>query len=228
LPLALGGLSGVALVLTGNMLVVLFLALVTLSAVYFITRDASLMKAASGITIVNTLVLFILMYSLRSTTFTLTIYDIAPILVAFLLLICDVAVLLLWQQLQLQDKKLKRKPPPINRTVIFTSVAILIVLGLLLFRPQADNGQTNINLVTQLSEVQDFRRKVEEGGISKFGITTDRQEGSYTIIKVFESFFDHITTFNWYRVDSKTGKVERQNIATDTWEEVSKWLLPQK
>lgn len=221
LPPVLGGTSGFTLAVTGNMLATLFLALITLSTTLFLTKEAFLMKVASGITIANTLVFFILMYSLRPTTFTLTFYDIAPILAALLLLVCDVAVLLLWQQLQLQDKKLKRKTPPINRTVIFTSVAILIVLGLLLLRPQADNGQTNIKLVSQLSEVQDFKKAVEENGRSTFGVTVDHQEGQYSVIRVFELFPDHITTFSWYRVDNKTGKVERQDIVTDTWEEVS-------
>lgn len=109
LPPTLGGLSGLAFALSGNMLAVLFLLLIALSAIFFLIRDTTLMKVALGITIFNTLALFILMYSLRPTTFTLTFYDIAPILAVLLLLVCDVTVLLLWQQLQLKDKKLKRK-----------------------------------------------------------------------------------------------------------------------
>ncbi|MBI4028889.1 MAG: hypothetical protein HY376_00810 [Candidatus Blackburnbacteria bacterium] len=220
-PPALGGSTGLTLALTGNMLAILFLALIILSTVLFLTRDGFLMKIASGITIVNTLVLFILMYSLRPTTFTLTFYDVAPILAALLLLVCDIAVLLLWQQLQLKDKKVKRKAPHLNKVVMSLSVAILIALGLFIFRPQVDDPQKGINLVSQLQEVQDFKKAVERSGRSKFAITTDRQEGHYSIIKVFESFPDHITTFNWYRVDNKSGKTYKHDLGNDTWEEVS-------
>lgn len=107
----------------------------------------------------------------------------------------------------------------LGRAVIFTGVTILIVLGFVLFRPQVDNGQNAIPLISQLSEVQDFKKAVEEHGRSKFGIAVDHQEGPYSVIKVFESFPDHITTFNWYRVGNKTAKVEKLDIATDTWNE---------
>ncbi|OGE31170.1 hypothetical protein A3C59_04150 [Candidatus Daviesbacteria bacterium RIFCSPHIGHO2_02_FULL_36_13] len=220
LPPALGGVSGLTLAFTGNMLATLFLVLIILSTILFFTKEAFFMKVAAGVTIVNTFVLFILMYSLRSTTFTLTPYDIAPIIAVLLLLVCDVVVLLLWQQLQLQDKSLRNKPHKLHRVVIFTLIAIFIVLGFLIFRSQERNEEREINAVLQLSEVQDFKKAVEENGKSKFAVTTDRQEGPYSIIKVFESFPDHITTFNWYKVKGKTGKVFRQDIATDTWEEV--------
>ena len=126
LPPALGGASGLTLAFTGNMLAALFLALIILSTILFLTREAFLMKVAVGITIVNTFILFTLMYSLRSTTFTLTPYDIAPIIAALFLLICDVTVLLLWQQLQLREKNLKTKSPQLSRIVIFISISILL------------------------------------------------------------------------------------------------------
>lgn len=71
-----------------------------------------------------------------------------------------------------------------------------------------------------LKEVKDFKTLVEKNGESKFGIAVDHQEFPYQVIKVFESFPDHITTFNWYKVDSNTGKIYRQDIPSDKWEEV--------
>lgn len=220
LPPALGSASGLTLALTGNMLAILFLVLITLSTILFFTKDPFRMKVAAGMTFTNTFVLFALMYSLRSTTFSLTFYDAAPIIAILVLLICDVAVLLLWQQMQLREKKLKRRFSKLGRTVIFTSVAILIVLGLFMFHSQVGNEQERIKLVSQLAEVQDFNRAVEENGRSKFEIAVDHQDKSYSVIRVFESFPDHITTFNWYRVDNKTRKIEKQDISTDTWIEV--------
>lgn len=221
LPPELGSASSLTLALTGNMLAILFLVLVTLSTILFFTKDPFHMKVAAGMTFTNTFVLFTLMYSLRSTTFTLTFYDIAPIMTILILLICDVAVLLLWQQLQLREKGVKRKTHDTNRIIIFVSVIILIILGLFMFSFKENNGPEGIKLVPQLQEVQEFKKAVEENSRSKFGITEDHQEGQYSIIKVFESFPDHITTFNWYRVNNKTGKIEKQDIATGTWEEIN-------
>lgn len=217
LPPALGGTSGLMLTLTGNMLAILFLALIILSSILFFTKKPFLMKVAAGLTFTNTFILFALMYSLRLTTFTLTLYDLAPIIAFLVLLICNVTVLLLWQQLQLKEKGVKSRPSKSVRAVIIAGVSILIVLGLFMFRSQVDNGQGGINHVSQLAEVQSFKKAVEENGRSKFAITVDRQDRSHSVIKVFESFPDHITTFNWYRVDNKTGKIEKLDIATDTW-----------
>ena len=71
-----------------------------------------------------------------------------------------------------------------------------------------------------LKEVKDFKTLVEKNGKSKFGIAVDHQELSSQVIKVFESFPDHITTFNWYKVDSNTGKIYRQDIPSGKWKEV--------
>lgn len=220
LPPTLGNASGLTLALTGNMLAILFLVLTILSAILFLTKGSSLMKIAAGFTFTNTFILFALMYSLRPTTFTLTLYDVAPTISFLVLLICDVAVLLLWQQLQLKKKGLKSRSPKLGRAVIFAGVAILMVLGSVLYSLQVDNGQEEVTLVSQLEEVQEFKKAVEENGRSKFAIAVDRQDESYSVIKVFESFPDHITTFNWYRVDNQTRKIEKLDIATDTWNEV--------
>lgn len=220
LPPVLGNPSGLTLALTGNMLAFLFLVLIILSAIFFLTKELSLMKIAAGLTFTNTFVLFTLMYSLRSTTFTLTLYDLAPIIAFLVLLICDVTVLLLWQQLQLKEKGVKKKTPKVNRVTVFVSIAIFTLLGLFVFGLKSDNGQKGVNLVLQLQEVQEFKKAVEENGRSKFSIAVDHQDESYSVIKVFESFPDHITTFSWYRVDNKTRKIEKQDILTATWIEV--------
>lgn len=217
LPPALGGTSGLMLTLTGNMLAILFLALIILSSILFFTKKPFLMKVAAGLTFTNTFILFALMYSLRSTPFTLTLYDLAPIIAFLVLLICDVTVLLLWQQMQLKEKGVKKKTPKVNRIIIFVSIAIFTLLGLFVFGIKGDNGQKGINLVLQLQEVQEFKKAVEENGRSKFSIAVDRQDEPYSVIKVFEAFPDHITTFNWYRVDNKARKIEKLDIATDTW-----------
>lgn len=64
------------------------------------------LKIASAATIVNTLAFFGVMYGFRPGTFVLTIYDIVPIVAAFLLLINSVVVLLLWQQLYVKKRKI--------------------------------------------------------------------------------------------------------------------------
>lgn len=108
LPPELGGISGFTLVLLGNILSVVFIILLLISTAIFFTKDPSLLKIAAIGTIVNTFILFILMYQLRPGTFVLTWYDIAPIVSILFLLVGDVVVLLLWQQLQLEERKRKK------------------------------------------------------------------------------------------------------------------------
>lgn len=109
LPPALSEKSGFALALEGNVLTLLFIILLLTSIVLFLTKEPSLLKFASGATVTNTFVLFILMMQLRPGTFVLTLYDIAPIVAAMMLLVSNVVVLLLWQQLQLKEKGGKKR-----------------------------------------------------------------------------------------------------------------------
>lgn len=108
LPPELGGKTGLTLVFEGNLLAVLFIILLFTSIVMFITKESFLLKLAAIATIICTFLLFALMLQLRPETFVLSWYDIAPIVAVLFLLVVDVAVLLLWQQLQLKERKGKR------------------------------------------------------------------------------------------------------------------------
>jgi len=109
LPPELGGKSGIGLVIQGNILAILFLLLIVGSTASFLNKELKILKYGMIGPILNIFILFILMYQLRSNTFVLTLYDIVPILAAFLLLINCVVVLLLWQQVNLKTKKRKWK-----------------------------------------------------------------------------------------------------------------------
>lgn len=109
LPLVLGGKSGLTLAMEGNILVVVFLILLVISALLFLTKSQSNLKIAAITVIINTFTLFALMMQLRPGTFTLTLADIVPIIAFILLLVCDVAVLLLWQQLQMKGQRGKKR-----------------------------------------------------------------------------------------------------------------------
>lgn len=105
LPPELGSKSGFTLAMGGNLLAVLFIFLIIVAVVLFLTKTPSNHKMAAVATIFNTFALFILMYQLRPGTFILTAYDIAPIIAFLFFLIGDLVVLLLWQQLQLKTRK---------------------------------------------------------------------------------------------------------------------------
>lgn len=109
LPPSLGGGSGFSLVLQGNVLSVLFVILLLTSTILFLTKEETFLKLAALTTIANTFILFALMYQLRPGTFTLTLFDIAPIIAVMFLLVGDLVVMLLWQQLQLKEKKGKKR-----------------------------------------------------------------------------------------------------------------------
>lgn len=104
LPPSLSGKNGIMLALDGNVSALLFLILLLISSVLFLLKDGVVLKFAAVATIVNTFILFFCMYQLRPQTFTLSLYDAAPIIAVLLLLVNDVVVLLLWQQLQLKNK----------------------------------------------------------------------------------------------------------------------------
>ncbi len=89
----------------GNVLAVLFIFLIIVPVILFLTKTPSNYKIASGATIANTFVLFALMYQLRPDTFILSLFDIAPIIAFMILLVGDVVVMLLWQQLDLKRRK---------------------------------------------------------------------------------------------------------------------------
>lgn len=109
--------SGFILAFEGNVLAVLFFIFLVISIMLFSTasdatpnnKSQSLFKIASVATIANTLILFILMMQVRPKTFTLSLFDIAPIIAVLFLLVNNVMVLLLWQQLQLKLKPGKKR-----------------------------------------------------------------------------------------------------------------------
>lgn len=105
LPLPLGGKSGLMLAIEGNILAVLFLIFLITSIILFMTKTPLNLKIASIATIINTFIFFALMMQIRPGTFTLSLFDLAPIIAFMFLLVCDVAVLFLWQQLQLKTRK---------------------------------------------------------------------------------------------------------------------------
>lgn len=108
--LSLSGKSGFAIAMEGNILAALFLIILIASIVLLLTKSQPNLKIASVGVIINTFTLFGLMVQIRPGTFTLTLFDIAPIIVFVFLLVCNVVVLLLWQQLQLgKNKKLNLK-----------------------------------------------------------------------------------------------------------------------
>lgn len=109
LPLSLGAKSGIALAIEGSILAVIFLILLVISTLLFLTKSQSNLKIASIAVIINTFTLFALMMQIRPGTFILSLFDLAPIIAFMFLLICDVAVLLLWQQLQLKARKEREK-----------------------------------------------------------------------------------------------------------------------
>lgn len=109
LPPSLGEKSGLTLALEGNVLALLFIILLVVSLLLCVFKDIQLLKLAAIITITNTFLLFGIMYQLRPGTFTLTLFDIAPIVAFMNLLVGNAVVLLLWQQLQLKQHKKRQK-----------------------------------------------------------------------------------------------------------------------
>jgi len=131
-PPELGGTSGVGLAFDGYFLAILLVVLLLIALVLFFQKEHLFLKIAAILTVLSTLVLFVFMLFLRPGTFTLSLYDIAPIVAVLILLVADIAVLLLWQQMQLQSKGevVPDKKKKINAVIISS---IPVILGVLLF-----------------------------------------------------------------------------------------------
>lgn len=108
-PAASGGKSGLYLLLAGNTRVVLLFTLIVLSTMLFITGNKLLLKLAVLLQISASIFIFVTMISLMPGTFVLRFSYVSPIIAALLLLTGDVSSLLLWQQLDLKERKIKRK-----------------------------------------------------------------------------------------------------------------------
>ncbi|OGG07426.1 hypothetical protein A2872_02385 [Candidatus Gottesmanbacteria bacterium RIFCSPHIGHO2_01_FULL_42_12] len=126
-----GVLTGLGLILESNPFVTLLGGLIVISALSFLSKDKTLLKAGA-VSHLSASVLFILtMMRLMPGTVTLTLELIAPIVATMILLVGNVVVLLLWQQLQL--KKIKKTARKGSVAVLPILLVCLLVLGLLAF-----------------------------------------------------------------------------------------------
>ncbi|MEK7543385.1 MAG: hypothetical protein AAB557_00790 [Patescibacteria group bacterium] len=105
LPIAQGATTGWELIQRGNILVISLGILVAGSVCCLLTKDRSLLKVGA-VSHMTASVLFILtMMRLMPGTLILTLHSIAPIIASLILLVGNVVVLLIWQQIQLMQKK---------------------------------------------------------------------------------------------------------------------------
>lgn len=109
IPQLVASRTGWQLFTEGHIDIALFFILLLGSIFLFLTKDKLFLKIASGFNIINSILIFVIMMRLMPGTFKLTLNDIAPIVAAMILLVSNVVVLLLWQQLQLKERKGKRR-----------------------------------------------------------------------------------------------------------------------
>ncbi|OGG15191.1 hypothetical protein A2773_04880 [Candidatus Gottesmanbacteria bacterium RIFCSPHIGHO2_01_FULL_39_10] len=125
-PLSMDGWTGFGLALQGNFLAALFFIFLLISLVLLFQKEYIFLKIASVLMVLLTLDLFALMLVVRPGTFTLSLYDIAPIIAALILLVADVSLLLLWQQMNLT---LKAAIVPGNRKKLFIGSASFLIIS---------------------------------------------------------------------------------------------------
>ena len=99
------GETGWELIMAGRGLVILVFGAVLLSAVLLFLSSSAANKAGAGLEGASAMLFIIMMVRLSPGTFALNANSIAPIIASLLLIINFVVVLLLWQQLQLKERK---------------------------------------------------------------------------------------------------------------------------
>src|SRR3990167_8197411 len=161
LPLDLGGSSAVVLALEGIGAASILLVLLIVSLILFFQKEYVFLKTASVLSVIATLDLFALMVIIRPATFTLSLYDIAPIVAVLILLILDVAVFLLWQQMQLlkKDEVVPDMRKKINAGII--SAVILILGAYLIVSGGSDTNITSVDYTDEQGVVVDPKEGIE-------------------------------------------------------------------
>lgn len=98
--------TGSGLILMGNFSLALLFLVLLISGMFFLLGFSKLLKAGAVLEIFATIFIFKIMMDLVPGTAPLLLRTSAPIFAAFLLLINSVVVLLMWHQLQKQQKKI--------------------------------------------------------------------------------------------------------------------------
>ncbi|OGM29994.1 hypothetical protein A2801_00550 [Candidatus Woesebacteria bacterium RIFCSPHIGHO2_01_FULL_41_10] len=83
-------------------------------------------------------------------------------------------------------------------------LVIVLIFGLVFFKPKTAKEQA-VDNVKKLPEVQQYLKDVPNGKVE-----VDSEEEGQINIHVYEIKDDHTATFNWYRVDVESGKMEPQ------------------
>lgn len=220
LPQSLGGQTGWELVRRGESAPAAVLLLIFVSILLLILKKAHLLKLAA-LTHMFTSVLFIVtMIKLLPDTYRFNLREIAPMIVALFLLIGNVAVLLLWQQVQMKEKTDKKSTSSFQPLFISAVVVFTLISALVFFQKKAIS---HVDTINSLAEVQEFKRAVEENKRSTFYISKEEfaTAQSGTVYRVYEIFPDHQTTFNRYTIDEK-GDILKYNGVLDTWDQVER------
>lgn len=105
LPRLQGGFSGWEIIGQGNVFVALLFIVIVSSILLFLTNSHTFFKVGVGLHIATSIVFIMIMIRLMPGTFTLTLQSVAPIIASLMLLAGNAVVLLLWQQVQLMEKK---------------------------------------------------------------------------------------------------------------------------
>ena len=103
-PKARGGFSGWNLALHGNAGVTALLLLLIISAGLFLSRNLKFIIVGVASHIAANVLIFAVMIQILPETVQLGFHDVAPIIMALLLLTNTVVALLLWNQLQKQER----------------------------------------------------------------------------------------------------------------------------
>jgi len=104
IPASHGGQTGLELLLQGRWDVILFSVLLTLSIAFLFTKKHALLKTAAVFQIFNSAFFIFLMIGLMPQAYYIKLSHVAPVIIALLLLGNNVVLMLLWHQLQIQEK----------------------------------------------------------------------------------------------------------------------------
>lgn len=223
LPVERGGDSGFDLAMSGDLRVITFLLLIGFAFLFFELNNKVLLKVGAMLHLIASVYFFVLMIMLFPESMKIEMTDMAPIFIVFVLLICNVSVLLLWHQLQ--KKSVKAWLSISMRLAILFVAGLIIFLGVTVGNEVAKVASENLvgneiviseeqaeNLIINLPDVIEFKALLDSTE-KHFSVNVEDWDSEWAV-QVIEIVDDgdgngHSATFAWYTVDKMSGEIEK-------------------
>lgn len=199
--------TGFRLALLSKSLLPTFFSTTSVQILLLLLKREVLDEVSIFLNFTNTIVFFLAMIS-ASNLLGYEVFGLVPVAEAFLVLLGNVIGLTLINQDRQISPTSAKKPAKYLFPLIILIVSVISLSAIFLdLIPQLPtiNQSEAIRIVRDLPEVRSFL--LETNGLV---VAENRPKDNEYLIHVFEIKDNHTATFNWYRINQKTGEVTKE------------------